>query len=143
MRVKVSVVDDKGNQFEGDVILSPARQRAGRPVKTHPSVAQSKPRLDFGMNERAFAKQHASGLSGPKKFALLLAYFAKGNCGKEIEVKFIEKSWNKMTALLGGKFNGKYPNKAKEYGWADSSKQGVYVLRPRWVEILGAQGEDS
>ncbi len=139
MKARISVSDENGNQFEGEVMLSPVPQRVRRHVKTPPPAARSVQRLDFDMNERAFAKKYAGGLSGPKKFSLLLAYFAKGNCDKEIEVKIIEKSWNKMTALLGGKFNGKYPNKAKEYGWADSRKQGVYVLRPKWVELLEAQ----
>ncbi|MGZ4867857.1 MAG: hypothetical protein ACXV7C_11575 [Candidatus Angelobacter sp.] len=94
--------------------------------------------LDFEANERAFVKAHARGLSGPKKFALLVAYLAKGKVGTEVELKEVQKYWNRMTApnLLDGKFNRFYTNSAKESGWVNTKKQGIYLLRPSWTQVL-------
>jgi CHASE2 domain-containing sensor protein len=94
--------------------------------------------LDFEVHERAFIKAHARELSGSKKFVLLLAYLAKGQAGKEVQLKDIENHWNKMTApnLLDGNFNRFYTNSAKENGWVNTKKQGVYILRPQWRDIL-------
>jgi hypothetical protein len=71
--------------------------------------------LDFSLNERAFIKKHAKGLSGPKKFVLLVAYLAKGQASKAVTIKELTKNWNRMTSsnLLGGKFNPFYTNVAK------------------------------
>ena len=139
MRVKFIVLDDDGNQFEGETVLSPAQQKRLRKRHVSSQVIDGPQRMDFDMNERAFAKQHAGGLSGPKKFALLLAYLAKGDCSKRIPLKDIQKCWDRMTALLGGKFYRKYSNKAREYGWADTKKTGTYVLRPHWLRIFASQ----
>jgi hypothetical protein len=88
--------------------------------------------LDFGVNERAFVKTHARQLSEPKKFVLLLAYLAKGQAGKDVQLKDIENHWNKMTApnLLDGNFNRFYTSSAKENGWVNTKKQSAYFLRP-------------
>ena len=63
---------------------------------------------------------------------------AEGQVGKEVELKDIEAHWNKMTSasLMAGKFNRFYSTTAKENGWVDTTKQGVYVLCPSWKEIL-------
>src|SRR5438105_8955438 len=56
----------------------------------------------------------------------------------EIQLKEIEKHWNKMTApsLLGGEFNSFYTNGAKEKGWVNTKKAGAYLLRPSWQDIF-------
>jgi hypothetical protein len=43
-----------------------------------------------------------------------------------------------MTApnLLGMKFNRFYSGIAKENGWVDASRHGVYVLTESWKEII-------
>ena len=94
--------------------------------------------LDFEANERGFVKAHARGLSGPKKFVLLVAHLAKGKVGTEVEVKEVEKRWNKMTAsnLLDGEFNTFYSTTAKENGWVNTKRKGIYFLRPQWREIF-------
>jgi hypothetical protein len=96
-------------------------------------------KLDFGLNEKHFIKTYAKGLSGPKKFTLLLACIAKGKVGTDIEVGVISNKWNKMKAknLLGYAFNSKYPNEAVTYGWVDSKKHGFYHLRQGWIAIFG------
>jgi len=116
----------------------PHRKPKGESARPAPSHKPTPTELDFDAHERAFIKTHAKGLSGPKKFVLLLAYMAKGQAGKEVQLKDIEKRWNKMTSksLMDGKFNSFYPNKAKEGGWINTTKQGVYVLRPSWNQVL-------
>lgn len=116
------------------------RRKSARalPHAPRPESAPAPRDLDFDAHEKAFIKAHARQLGGPKKFVLLLAYMAKGQAGKEVQLKDIEKRWNKMTSksLMDGKFNSFYPNKAKEGGWANTTKQGVYVLRPSWQDIF-------
>jgi hypothetical protein len=84
---------------------------------------------------RAFVKTHARALSGPKKFALLLAYLSKNDPEKSVPLTDIESNWNKMTGLLG-KYNPAHSTRAKDNGWVDSPKQGVYVIVPGWEVIL-------
>lgn len=92
---------------------------------------------NFSMNIRAFAKRFVADKSGPKKFVLLLAYFSKGQVGKNIELSTIRKDWDKMSAkTLLGKFNRFYPNEAKTQGWVDSKEFGTYCLTDGWKEVL-------
>lgn len=95
-------------------------------------------KLDFGLNKKNFIKTYAKGLSGPKKFTLLLAHITKGKIGADIEIGAISGKWNKMKAknLLGYAFNGKYPNEAVTQGWVDSKKYGFYHLRQGWMSIF-------
>lgn len=93
--------------------------------------------IDFSINERAFVKRYATDKSGPKKFTLLLAYLAKGEIDKNIEISEIKKHWGKMTSkALLGKFNMFYPNDAKTRGWIDSKKYGSYNLTSEWKVIV-------
>jgi hypothetical protein len=61
-----------------------------------------------------------------------------GELGKEVELKEIQKLWNRMTAsnLLGMEFNYKYPTAAKEQGWVDTKRKGFYSLCPDWGNAL-------
>lgn len=100
-------------------------------------VSHVKQDTDFSINERAFVNRYAANKSGPKKFTLLLAYFAKGEVNKNIELSEIKKRWEKMTTkTLLGKFNMFYPNDAKTRGWIDSKKHGIYNLTNAWKEVL-------
>lgn len=93
--------------------------------------------IDFSINERAFVKRYATDKSGPKKFTLLLAYLAKGEIEKNIELSEIKKHWGKMTSkTLLGKFNMFYPNDAKTRGWIDSKEYGSYNLTNEWKAIV-------
>lgn len=117
---------------------SKARRGGSPPTKTARAKSAQPAKLDFGLNERNFIKTHAKGLSGPKKFTLLLAYVAKGKVGVEIELSTLRPMWNKMTSknLMRYAFNLKYPNEAKTQGWIDSKKAGVYHLRQGWLGIF-------
>jgi hypothetical protein len=93
--------------------------------------------INFSLNERAFATRYMANKSGPKKFTLLLAYFAKGKVGENISLSDIRKHWNRMEAkTLLGKFNLFYPNAAKTRGWVDSRKYGTYSLTNEWEQVL-------
>ena len=91
--------------------------------------------INFSLNERAFVKRYAAKKSGPKRFALLLAYLAKGKVGENISLSDIKKHWNKMTSLLG-EFNMFYPNDAKTHGWVDVGGHGIYKLTKEWEQVL-------
>ena len=94
--------------------------------------------LDFSMGIRGFVKRHAKGMSGPKKFTLLLAYLAKGDLKKTIPFVEIKRHWNNLTAksLLGMEFNSFFPSSAKESDWVKTEKNGSYNLRPSWKAIF-------
>ncbi len=92
--------------------------------------------LNYDAHKRAFVRAHCRGLSGGQKFVLLLSYIAKGRSGSDVPLKDVERMWNRMTSLLKGKFNRKYTNDAKERGWVNTKKTGVYVLSNSWKDIF-------
>lgn len=96
-----------------------------------------KPELDFSLNIRAFANKFAKDKSGPKKFVLLLAYLARGETRKNVELATIREKWNSMSSkrLLDGEFNYFYSNEAKTQGWVDSNNRGTYCLTDNWKEV--------
>jgi len=54
-------------------------------------------KINFSMNKRAFIKKYSKGMSGPKKFVLILAYLVKGEIGKEKSLDEIKKHWKKWS----------------------------------------------
>src|SRR6266508_4248371 len=92
--------------------------------------------LDFDTPLRPFMKSYSKGLSGPKKFVLLLSCLAKGDLRKEVPLREIEGRWNRMTSLLEMNFNRFFPAQAKDNDWVESKKKGLYNLRPVWRDIL-------
>ena len=116
----------------------PLRRPKKKPPLSRSHKPHTVPSLDFDVHERAFVKTHGRTLNGPKRFVLLLAYLTKGQVGKEIQLKEVEKHWNKMTApsLLAGEFNRFYTNGAKEKGWVNTKKTGAYFLRASWQDIF-------
>ena len=92
--------------------------------------------VDFNVNARAFFKQHGSGLSGPKKFVLVLSYITHGSTEQEKTFENISNQWGKAEGLLGGKIQKMYATRAKEQDWIDSPKKSAYILRPKWSEIF-------
>lgn len=107
------------------------KRRSSAPVK---AAAYS---VDFDTPFRAFVKQHASGMSGARKFTLLAAYISKGDVKKSVDLAEIKQHWSKVKAkgLLGMDFNPKYTSEAKEHDRVDASA-GAYVLRPSWKDIF-------
>ncbi len=107
---------------------------AGKP-KAPPAPAGSN--LNLSLPLRAFVKRHVKGLGGPQKFTALLARLADGKTGAAIARSEIDKNWNRMTALMDGKFNPAYSSRAKDSGWVDTPKIGHYALLPGWEEAFG------
>jgi hypothetical protein len=138
MKVRLVVTDGGGHTFEGEATLVPVtgerrpRQKSGRdpraPARTSP---------DLSLPVRAFMKRHAKDFNGPQKFTALLARLSGGKVGAAISRKDIEKAWNRMTGLMGGKFYAMYATRAMEDGWVDTAKTGHYALRPGWGRALG------
>jgi len=139
MKVHIVLTDDSGATFEGFADLAP--QLSSRPTRSGTrrvgSRKSSSVRANFSTPMRAFVKTHARTLSGPKKFALLVAYLSQNNPEKTVPFTDIESNWNKMTGLLG-KYNPAHSTRSKDNGWVDSPKQGVYVIVPGWEVILNA-----
>ena len=136
MKISIILTDDKGQTFQGVVELAPST-----PDKTatrkNISKAHSGLSVSFSMPIRAFIKRHARGLSGPERFSVLVAYLCKGQLGNAVSNSEIEKQWNKMKPLLGGKkLNAAYSTRAKEHGWIDSPSRGKYVICPGWEGAL-------
>ena len=128
MLVDQCIAELTGTRSEG------SRNKSVGSARRRASAATSRS-FDFDLNQRAFMKAHASGMSGGEKFALMLAFLAKGDVKGEIKLKDIENHWSKMTALLGD-FNRKYSNDAKEDGLVNTKKHGIYVLTAQWRDIL-------
>jgi len=106
-------------------------------AKAAPAAASMMADVDFDTPFRAFVKRHAGDMNGARKFTLLVAYIAKGDVKKTVDLAEIKQHWNKVTAkgLLGMSFNPKYTSEAKEHDWVNASA-GAYVLRPNWKGIF-------
>lgn len=94
--------------------------------------------VDLTVPLRPFVKRYARGLTGPRKFVLLLAHLSGGDPKVSVSSEEVMRQWSKMTAknLLGVKFNPAYPSRARVDDWVDTKKNGFYHLRPSWKEIL-------
>lgn len=131
---------EQAHELLGGALSLLKKEKVKALVKS-PSASKGKPTkraMDFSTPIRAFIKRHGSGLSGPKKFTLLVAYLTKGETTKEISLAEIEKHWNKMTAksLLSMKFNRFYSSQAKDNDWVNAGKTGSYNLRPSWKDVF-------
>lgn len=108
-----------------------------KPIKDDQKAEEdSETEVDFSKPFRPFVKKYAKGKSGPKKFVLLVAYLTNGDMSKSISLNDVETHWKKMKSLLGGDFNRFYSSQAKDRDWVDSPKQGFYVMRPNWKNVL-------
>lgn len=141
MKARLIVTDDEGNTFESQFELKKvgrgkASSKSSR-APASPGNATGPPSLPtFSGNVRGFIKTYRRrGMSGAEAFALLLAYMTKGASSQEIKLSEVEKQWGKLKSLLG-EFNRAHTTRAKENGWVDSPKQGIYVLLPAWKEVL-------
>lgn len=138
MRISFILTDDSGKQFAGEALLTPVAV-GKRPRRRESGEKAQKPRsvqLSFALNPRAFVKRYGRGLTGPQKFVLLLARLANGDASREVQSDAIEAQWNNMKAVMGGAFYPMYATRAKENGWVDTPKRGVYVLSPTWKEVF-------
>lgn len=94
--------------------------------------------IDFDMPLRPFIKRYAKGMSGPRKFVLLLSRLVKGVLEAEVPLREIQNHWNRMKGktLLNMDFNYFFPAQAKENDLVESRKKGSYSLRPSWRDVF-------
>lgn len=98
--------------------------------------------VDFTLPQRAFMTKYATGAgknkkSGAQKFVLVIAYLTKGQVEQDVSFDEIKKCWNTMSGKNKlGTFNNFYSSDAKDKGWVDSPKSGVYQLTKSWQEVL-------
>jgi hypothetical protein len=139
MRIHIELFDESDLLIaEGNCNLSPTTNTKSVKRPSPQNVQKQKPKVDvdFSLPERAFFKRHGASLSGPKQFVLVLAYLAKGKAGSEVALSDVKARWGKMTSILRNGFNPSFTNTAKEQGWVDVKKQGMYVLHSTWIEIF-------
>ena len=91
--------------------------------------------VNFRLNERAFADKYVKGKAPEIRFAMIVAYLAKGDETREITIGDIKGAWGRMTSMLKS-FNDKYPTVAKTKGYVDSPRKSVYVLSSEWKELF-------
>ena len=136
MKLRVTVTDGDGRTYEGETTLALVA-RTWKPRPAPPKLpAPVRAALDFSLPAPAFVKRHGKGLGGPQKFVVLLARLSGGKTGVAVSRKELEKVWNRMTGLMGGKFHPMYAARATENGWVDAPKTGHYALRSSWADAL-------
>jgi len=141
MKVNIILTDDSGKTYSGEVELTTSGRhpqgRRSKPAAGAPPTARREPSIDLSLGDRAFIRRHVTReTSGPRKFVILLAWMAKGNAGKEIAVEDLSKKWAKVKGPMGGQYQTVYATRAKDSGWVDSPKQGIYSLRAIWREAF-------
>lgn len=138
MKINFVLTDDSGKQYEGIAELTPVRTVR----KTAARADEPKPRktktvsLSYDLNLRAFMKRYGRGLKGPAKFTLLVARLARGEARNQVSFEQVKSNWNNMKTLMGGKFNPAHSTRAREHGWVDTPKRGVYVVSSSWKDAL-------
>jgi hypothetical protein len=138
MRALISVVLKDGTVMEGIAELGRAREnsQSSGPTQRSARVAGRIAPLKFDSGPRPFMKKHGAGLSGPEKLILLVAYFARGKTRSPVSRADVVNQWGKMTAIMGGRYNGAYDTRARDTDWLHSPKAGYFELRPGWEIIL-------
>jgi len=116
-------------------------QRTSRPEPRPKKGALRPPSdkaLSYTLNVRAFMKRYGATAGGAAKFTLLVARLTNGKVGLGVPVKEIESHWKKMTAVMGP-YNPAHSTRAKEHGWLNTPKYGVYSLSDHWIGALGKE----
>jgi hypothetical protein len=118
-------------------------QPSYQPVQSSSDITQpkllleqnSRGDIDFSTPARPFMKGFA-GLSGARKFVLLVAWIAKGDPDTQVSLSEAENLWDSMSGMLKATFNRKFTSDAKDSNWVESEKVGFYNLRPGWKGVL-------
>ena len=116
--------------------VRPSRKQIGGSKHVRVNHTLNAAHLSFNTNRLAFMKKYAQGLSGHQKFTLLLSHLAKGSISQQVASAEVEKHWNKMKLILGGKYYAAYAIRAKAEGWVDTPKHGLYTLSTLWKDAL-------
>lgn len=148
MKAVIVFTDDRGKSWEHELTLVPRRDSSARTGATslrhgfarsaakRPTPKATTASLDFSLPVRAFIKRYARRASGPRKFVILLARLSKGEMSSEVAFTEIEREWNRMTQLMGGRFHRSHAARARENGWVDSPKKGTYKLLSGWQSAI-------
>ncbi len=138
MRATLSITDENGNTYEGNIELSLVGESPVLAEGTHDSIAAATGGpIDFSLPVRAFARTYASNnSSGAARLVVLLAYLAKGLDTADVSGDTIRAEWGRLTSHLGA-FNRAHFTRAKDRAWIDSPGPGTYRLGPRWREAFG------
>jgi hypothetical protein len=142
MKIHIVVTSDDGTTYEGQADLAPTssggrRARALKPSKPAAITAANSP--DFDLPVRAFVNRYAKPLSGPRKYAVLVARLCGGKIGQTVSPREVEKQWRSMTEPMGGDYNGAYATRAKNEGWIDSPDRKSIVLLKDWIHALNGK----
>jgi len=140
MKARIELSDDNGNTYSGDVVLAPTtgqrRLRTPRPATPTPAATTSRD-LDFTLSSRAFIRKHAAlADSGAKKFVLLLSWIAKGKTDRQVDGEALRKEWDKVRGPIGADYQTMSATRARDNGWIDSPKHGVFKLARDWKRAL-------
>ena len=135
MKVRITVTNDSGETFQGEMDLGPAAPRKRRTHTKAPAPVPTSGHASVNLNLplRPFLKKYARGKSGAAKLTLLIAHMAGGKTDVAVDSGELQATWNRATAFLG-EYNRAHSTRAKDNGWIDSSKHGQYVLQPCWNE---------
>ena len=139
MRGRIVITFEDGTVMSGTVQTSaPAgvtqpSQDFQQSVATNPIRTST---IDFSLPVRPFMNDYSDGLSGSKKLTLLVAHFAKGEVDVAVDRAEVIETWNKMTGLLGGKFNGAHEARAKDSGYIYVPSVGRLALLKKWQQVL-------
>ncbi len=141
MRLRILLTDDDGLEYGGEVDLVPesaghVAREATTQVAKAADAQGANGGIDFSLGSRPFMKKYGSHKSGPRRFALLVAYLTKGDTTARVSLSLLEEAWNRMKPLMGGSYNPSYSTRAKDEGWVESPKYGMYSVRPAWEGIL-------
>jgi len=139
MRVHIALTADDGVSYEADVELvassvtpAPSGKVKVKSAATPPSAGEP----DFELPVRAFVKRYAKNLSGPRKYAVLVARLCDGTVGKTVSPREVERQWRSMTEPMGGDYNAAYASRAKNEGWVDAPDRNSIVLLKHWTNAL-------
>lgn len=133
---KLEKIRELAGRCISEITNRSARTRSPEKIEPKTIRISSLPEVNFNLNARAFLKIYSKQLSGPKKFVLILAYLARGKVNKGVSLPEIEKLWKRTAGLIGIGFNTAYAVRAKDEGWVNSIKQGLYILTDSWKEIF-------
>lgn len=139
MKIDFVLTDDGGKRFEGSAELTfvggdvGSRRQRRREVQVRKAAGVD---FAFSLNLRAFMKKYGRGLKGPSKFTLMLARLAEGDVGRQVAFEDLKAAWNSMKPLMGGAFYPSPSLRAKEHGWVDTPKRGIYALTSSWKEAI-------
>jgi hypothetical protein len=140
VRAMLSITDENGNRYEGNIELLPVSgSRLPAETTQKSPVEATSASIDFSLPVRAFARTYAaSNSSGAARLVVLLAYLVKASGGTNVPAETVRSEWSKLTSHLGA-FNRAHFTRAKDRAWVDSPGQGIYSLGPRWREAFGSE----